>query len=115
MTVYIIVSIFYSDRISLPPDYNPNAMMENKLYDVKRVSELCPVRPPNDELVDTRTWECEVRNNDSAVALPMLDTSEQQFMPEHPKMKQIRKISSGEFKSVANYYMKSVYVAFGTM
>ena len=47
----------HAEMIKLAPDYNPQARQENKLYDERRVSEICPVRPPNEELADSLVWE----------------------------------------------------------
>lgn len=88
----------------MAPDYNPNAKMENKLYDVKRVSEICPIRPPNEQLVDSLAGEWGAKSNvppSSASLTSPMEYSDQPYVLEHPKMQAIRKNSNGESLLVA--------------
>ena len=85
------------ERITLPPDYNPKAKKENKLYDVRRVSEICPVRPPTEELVGTLAEEWGGGSQSSgAMSVSPTENMEQLSVLEHPKMTQIRKGSNGK-------------------
>ncbi len=90
--------------ITLAPDYNPNAKIENRLFDTRRVSEICPIRPPNQELVDSLVGEWEERPNMAAMSMvggagQFAEPSggEQAYVTlEHPKMAAIRKNSNGK-------------------
>lgn len=98
-----VISIKYPEKVTLAPDYNPNAKIENRLYDVKRVSEICPIRPPNEELLHSLVGEWEGR----PIMAPVTSTTEYSDQPytlEHPKMMAIRKNSNGKsLMEVVNY------------
>ena len=84
-----------SEPITLPPDYNPNAKKENKLYDVRRVSEISPQRPPTEEIVDTLVVDWSDQTGAAMAAVtPGEGGVEQMSMLEHPKMAQMRKGSN---------------------
>ena len=93
---------FSVERITLPPDYNPNAKIENKLFDTRRVSEICPVRPSNEELADSLVGEWEQRPSvgvptTMGVGQGMEFSAEPGYVTlEHPKMAAIRKNSNGK-------------------
>lgn len=71
--------------------------MENKVYDVKKVSEICPIRPPNEELVDSLAGEWGGKPSVASFSAPSaMEYSDQPYVLEHPKMKAMRKNSDGE-------------------
>ena len=90
----------------MAPDYNPNAKIENKLFDTRRVSEICPVRPSNEELADSLVCEWEERPSRGGMSVMGAGQgvefgsgggSEPGYVTlEHPKMAAIRKNSNGE-------------------
>ena len=48
----------HTELITTPPDYNPNARhFDPKLYADTTTSEVCPISPPAEVLVDTLTQE----------------------------------------------------------
>ena len=49
---------YHTELITTPPDYNPNARhFDPKLYADTTTSEVCPISPPAEVLVDTLTQE----------------------------------------------------------
>ena len=98
--IFHLLSFSPAERITLPPDYNPNAKKENKLYDVRRMSEICPIRPTNKELAGTLSEDwVEARPSGSSAALgqaPPVNGAEPFGVLEHPKMMKMRKETSGE-------------------
>lgn len=63
---------------------------------MKRVSEICPTRPPNEELVDSLVREYEeFPGPPTSTQMPPIEYSEQPYTLEHPNMMAIRKNSNG--------------------
>ena len=92
------------EKIKLAPDYNPKAKQENKLYQEKRVSDICPTRPPNEELADSLAKE--YQENPGHPHAPG-EFSEQPLTLGHPKMMAIRKNSNGKSRSVEHLTKKN--------
>lgn len=95
-----------ADKIKLSPEYNPKARQENKLYDEKRVSEICPIRPPNEELADSLVKE--YQNNPGHIHTSPVEYSEQQYTLEHPKMMAMKKNSNGKVHATPKYLQNSL-------
>ncbi len=72
--------------MKIPAEYNPNAKKEDNIFDVKRRSEISPVRPSNEVLVDSLAGEWGQTSTEQGGVL------------EHPKMAAIRKDSNGELE-----------------
>ena len=59
------------------------------------MSEICPVRPPNEELADSLVWEYQANPGSGPAGTSGMECSEQPYTLEHPKMMAMRKNSNG--------------------